>query len=353
MTAPLDDDSLARVSDLPNAPAPPLTVASVVDLNEPPPRPVWATIAPTAPWCPAEWDAVLARVVPSWATRESRSAPSGRDVPDAIGVEQRDAAWALVGAARRGRLHAHRGEFREDAIDARGFDLGWCGAVGDGAGSAAWSRIGSTVATHTFCTVAAATIGPAEERARTASRAVFETLRALAAALEIAPRLLRTTLLAVVYTADHIACVQVGDGGIALIRTDGTVLSPQSGDAGEFSGDVTLFLPDDGSDARMISSVQSLAAESIRGVLLATDGIEDPFYPLHRHAGAVAQMIEHGVDDVLASEVAAASSVRVEFRGPVLDASDRVRALLEWMAFEKRGENDDRALLYARSLSGR
>ena len=173
-------------------------------------------------------------------------------------------------------------------------------------------------------------------------------MRALATRVDVPPRALRTTLLAVAIDGDELITVQVGDGGIVLVDTDGSIRAPQLGDSGEFSGDVTHFLPDDGTGERLAASLHVTRADGVRAVLLASDGIEDPWYPLPRHAPMLVQSLEHGVADTTAAAIAAATDVIVTSRGPVAEANVPVSALAEWMTFEKRGENDDRSLLFAR-----
>ena len=178
-------------------------------------------------------------------------------------------------------------------------------------------------------------------------------MRALASRLEIPARALRTTLLAVAVDDDTVLTMQVGDGGLVLIGADDRVRMPQAGDAGEFSGEVTHFLPDDGSAERLAASLHATPVAEVRAILLASDGIEDPWYPLARHATLLAETLERGVSDQLASSVSAANSVQLSWRGPVCDAADAEAALAEWMGFEKRGENDDRSLLFARATRRR
>jgi hypothetical protein len=81
-------------------------------------------------------------------------------------------------------------------------------------------------------------------------------------------------------------------------------------------------------------------------VLLASDGVEDPWYPLPRHAASLYQQLQQGVS----SEHATAAGVSPAHTTTVLNAPDPVRALVEWLSFEKRGENDDRTLCVARRV---
>lgn len=317
------------------------SVPPVVD--EPPPRATWSSRPPDAAWCPPEWEPLLLTLVPEWRA----SALAGSDV-DVVTATIQQGQWTVLAGSRRGRLHAHRGDHREDAIALRVTDHGWCGAVADGAGSAPWSRIGATVATHTFCAVFAAATGPSRARAATAADAVFDTLRALATAFDIPARALRTTLLAIAVTDHDVVTMQVGDGGIVLVDADGTASSPHLGDSGEFSGEVTHFLPDDGSRERLQASLHVVPRTQVHAVLLASDGIEDPWYPLPRHAPLLITTLTDGVNDDRATEVLAANGVAFSWRGPVCLADDPSTALGHWLSFEKRGENDDRSLLFAR-----
>jgi Protein phosphatase 2C len=290
---------------------------------------------------------MLATLVPEWRT----PAPGASDA-DVVTETIAPGPWTVLAGSRRGRLHAHRGDHREDAVALRVTNTGWCGAVADGAGSAPWSRIGAAVATHTFCAAFAAATGPSGARAAIAADAVFDRLRAIADAFEVPARALRTTLLVAAVTDHDVVTMQVGDGGIVLVDVNGTVSSPQAGDSGEFSGEVTHFLPDDGSRERLQASLHVTPRTHVHALLLASDGIEDPWYPLARHAPLLITSLTDGVSDTRAADIQAASGVAFTWRGPVCAADDASTALGEWLSFEKRGENDDRSLLFARLRHG-
>ncbi len=321
MTAPPDD-----------------TTPSLID--EPPPRAVWGTRIPDVAWCPPEWASFL----PDVDVRDAI------DAPEVAHRSLRQGPWALIAASRRGRLHAHRGDHREDAIAMHEHATGWCGAVADGAGSAPWSRLGAAIATQTFCAAFVAATGPLGPRATAAARVSHDALRQFAQQSDIPLRALRTTLLAAAVDGNQLATLQVGDGGIVVVGRDNTVTLPQAGDAGEFSGEVHHFLPDDGSLERLVASMQIMSLASVRAVLLVSDGIEDPWYPLARHAPLLVESLEHGLTDERAAAIAVANGVQHAWRGTVATAPDPAAALGEWMTFEKRGENDDRSVLFARCL---
>ena len=304
--------------------------------DEPPTRPTWATKPPGVPWCPVEWSTHL-------------SAFDRRDALEAVEVATRHVAhgdWQIVAASRRGRLHAHRGEHREDAVAVRATVDGWCGAVADGAGSAPYSRIGALIATQAFCDTFAAATGPLEARATASASACYLALRNFAVATGLAPRDLRTTLLAVAVSSQHVVSLHVGDGGLVLRHADGTVLLPHEGDAGEFSGEVMHFLPDDGSEQRLLASVTVRPIAGLQAVLLATDGIEDPWYPLARNAPRLFGSL-HSLGTTDAEQIREAIGVQWTWNGSVLGSAAAGTAMGEWLTFEKRGENDDRTLLVA------
>jgi hypothetical protein len=256
------------------------------------------------------------------------------------------AAWQLTAATRRGRLHAHRSEHREDAAAVHTGDAGWIAAVADGAGSAPFSRIGSALAVHAASRdgLAALQRGAALERAlHDAASAAQHAMASFAERAGTPGKTLRTTLIVAAAWGDRIGVMHVGDGAAVFLHRDGRASLPTAGHAGEFSGEVAHFLPDDGALAQLQESVYTAPLHDVSGVLLATDGVEDPWYPMTRTAPALFTQLVQGVRDANAM----AGGVMQPLRGPVLAATDRAAALGAWLAFEKRGENDDRTLFVA------
>ncbi len=310
-----------------------------------PVRATWSTRAPEGPWCLDEWLPHLDAVAPGLRPPEGTQEPV-----EATGTRAAAPGWSLLLAARRGRLHAHRGEHREDAGTLLTFSGGWCAAVADGAGSATFSRLGSAIAAHaaTHALRDALQHGHApaaslEQALDVAARAANDAMRRFAQLAGVALRDLRTTLLLVVSHAGRIGSLQVGDGAIALLDRNDRVTLPHPGDSGDFSGEVTHFLPDDGAVERLLASRTVQANADVAGILVASDGVEDPWYPFARNAAPLLAQLRQGVHDANA----ATAGVTHAMRGPVLDAADPVHSLMEWLAFEKRGENDDRTLFVA------
>ena len=313
-----------------------------------PPRAIWAVLPPSAPWCPDEWSAHLDAVAPG-LVRPDVHGP----LAEATGMRAARDGWSLLVASRRGRLHAHRGDHREDAGQLLLFEHGWCAAVADGAGSATYSRLGAAIATHVAThavrealqhghadAAQPALLGRALEAGATAAN---HALRDFAAKCGLALRDLRTTLLVAAQHSGKIGLLQVGDGASACLNADGTVSQPLSGPITEFSGEVAHFLPDDGALEQLLQSLVIRDATHCAALILATDGVEDPWYPFTRHAGPLYTQLLHGVSDAVS-----AGGVTSSHRAPVLSAPDPVHALIEWLAFEKRGENDDRTLCVIR-----
>jgi len=314
-----------------------------------PPRAIWTITPPTTPWCPPEWQAHLDVVAPGLVPPDQHG-PSA----EATGIRAARDGWSLLVASRRGRLHAHRGDHREDAGQILLFEHGWCAAVADGAGSATYSRLGAAIATHvaTHAVRVALHGAPPPHDAddsllrialKQAAVAVNDALRDFANRCGLALRDLRTTLLVAAMHGTRVGLLQVGDGASAWLSADGTVSQPLSGPITEFSGEVAHFLPDDGAIEQLVQSLVIRDASHCTALILATDGVEDPWYPFMRHAGTLYHELLHGVSD--ASNGAGVTSTH---RAPVLSAPDPVHALIEWLAFEKRGENDDRTLCIIR-----
>lgn len=267
------------------------------------------------------------------------------------------AAWRVIGATRRGRLHAHRGEHREDAVQGAQWSDGWCVAVADGAGSSAWSRIGSAMATSLLVESVrdACAASSVQERVPLGLRDILEraltrvvnAMRILADEVGEPWRAFRTTLLAVLVHEGQLATLQIGDGAIMLRSVHGTLEHPYAPAVGEYSGEVAHFLPDDGALEVGVASIREDDAATYDLAVLCTDGIEDPWYPLARHGAA---LIDEWMTGAASEHPSPAGYVRADI-GEVITATapnaSCADALATWLTFEKRGENDDRTAAIA------
>ena len=303
----------------------------------------WRTVEPSTAWLPES----LADALP-W----------GREVEyrDTEALQRLAAGgWQLLGISHRGRVHAHEGTHREDAMAVVAGTHGFALAASDGAGSSRWSR----VAAACVCRCIARESEPLLHQGLAASDAASRLQRTLTRALRCAceelhagvtaaggaARDVRTTALAVILVDGWLASIQVGDGAIFSVTRDGRVSRRGTGDAGSYSGEVGAFVPevDDASLAARIVVTPLPASPDDRpeAILLLTDGVEDPFYPVERRGAEIARQLYHGVS-------APAEGFRAQAaHGPIVGSDEALPRLARWIDFERRGENDDRTLVGA------
>lgn len=243
--------------------------------------------------------------------------------------------WALIGASRRGKSHAHDGTYREDAFEVEVVN-GWhIVAVADGLGSCSLSRVGSAAAVKgAVAGVAAALPDLSRDNADAGLRAALKAglekglaeVVAESERCEVALRELSTTLLLLLHRvegASHtVAAAQVGDGLLAAWQSDGSVLPLAEGLQGEYGAQV-VPLTGKGAVERALGQAQLFRFESEPRLLLAmTDGVADDFFPPEEH---LPKLLEHLL--------------------PVCRREDADAALLELLRYEKRGSFDDRTLV--------
>lgn len=266
-------------------------------------------------------------------------------------VETRDAGtWQLLGISHRGRVHAHDGTHREDAVAIEWGRHGFVLAAADGAGSSRYSRIAATLVCRQLVASAAPLLrdgvqsaardGGAALLRRTLAEAIgaaCDALRTAAAGAALATRDFRTTALAAIAVGNVVAAVQVGDGAIVTIARDGRATRLGAADSGSYSGEVVAFVPEV-DIAAIESRVVTTTLDDVEAVLVLTDGIEDPFYPVERRGTEIARQLYHGV-------TTPAEGFRAQpVHGPIVGAAHALDLLEQWIAFERRGENDDRTL---------
>lgn len=271
--------------------------------------------------------------------------------------------WSLAAASTRGRLHAHRGAWREDAY-AFGRRGAWSIlAVSDGAGSAPLSRVGSRTACD--CAVEELRLRLPEHPPRAADaqslkaealpalraqlagagRAALDGVRAAAATRgEPVDAFAATLLLAALCPWGDgwlVAGLQVGDGQIALLtrRDDGHDLTLLGeADHGAHSAE-TRFLTTRGVHEEMELRVRFALPARLEAVALMTDGISDDFFPEDR------RLVELFTGESLPALAGRdGTPVRGVLHG-VAASADPGRALAEWIEYERKGSSDDRTLL--------
>lgn len=279
-----------------------------------------------------------------------------------------DGDLLCVGASKRGRSHAQTGGFRDDDVGlAMTGPGGWhIAAVADGAGSAAFSRHGSTVAVET-----ALAKGPplldehvtpdleallamhrdgnpraAGELRRklyqsltTAAFMAAKAIEAAAAAKGEPPSAFSTTLILCAARRLPVgwffAGFAVGDGGAAVFDARAGSVTPLTApDSGEFAGQ-TRFLQSSefagGFDAvshRLFFDVR----ERFTALALMTDGITDPKFPTEATFADPNRWARFWAEDLTAS-------VDLSRDNPDLE-----RQVLDWLDFWSPGNHDDRTL---------
>jgi hypothetical protein len=260
----------------------------------------------------------------------------------------------------RGRSHAHRGDFREDAFALETSDGLVVLCAADGAGSSRLSRVGAELTCReTARRIVAKLEGERaylverthDELAQAVGHAiglsVWETchqLHDIAARSGTSPNDYRcTVLIAVLYRsrlAELVVTSQVGDGAMVAWRTDGSIQRLGEADSGDYAGEVRCFVPDAKAPERA-SHVRVTSAATLAAIGLFTDGVDDVWYPIEQLAPAMMAQWRTGAP-------AAVPLITQAFRGPVLEQEDEGARLAEWLGYERRGENDDRTavLLY-------
>ncbi len=266
--------------------------------------------------------------------------------------------WRIVGATKRGRQHAHKATHREDALAFNAGAQFTLLCVSDGAGSCPLSRLGSHVATRTVTTRLMEEL-PKLEKAVTddADKLKTELSAQLTAALVAACQALvemaaktktsakdyRCTLLTLLHWRGEkhelLLANQIGDGAILVLNKDKSTRRIGEADSGQFSGEVSCFVPDDNArdKAKRIDFIAP--ADAVECVLLCTDGIEDPFFPIAKMAGDLFRQLYAGVSEPLKDFKTQPP------QPPILPQESAAGALGQWLEFEKRGENDDRTVL--------
>ncbi|HEX2211817.1 MAG TPA: protein phosphatase 2C domain-containing protein [Longimicrobium sp.] len=300
---------------------------------------------------------------PQWRVVEPDGGPD--PVPHQVHhwVPEHAPGWSLAAASTRGRLHAHRGEWREDACAFARHGAWSILAVSDGAGSASLSRVGSVTVCERAVeelrirlpehppraageeSLKAESLPALRAQLANAGRAALNGLREAAATRGQPVEAFAATLLLVVlcpwgggYLA---AALQVGDGQIALLtrQPDGhAVTLLGEADHGTHSAE-TRFLTTRGVEETLEHRVRFALPAHLEAVALMTDGISDDFFPEDR------RLVELFTADSLPSMAGRdGAPLRGVLHG-VTRSADPGLALAEWVEYERKGSSDDRTLL--------
>ena len=280
-----------------------------------------------------------------WEKREpeDQSDPTPHEESKAFAFHD---GWRAIAASTRGKLHAHRALWREDAFDIAQADSPsgtWAIlAVADGAGSANLARVGSRLACRASVESLRASLAEQElspdaallkerdlpllrEKLVQAAQSALQVLATEAQERQKPVGDFATTLLLLVRCAwkgqQVCGALQVGDGAIALQNHDGLLTILGVADHGEHSSE-TRFLTTPGIEAEFAARTRFSIRSGLSAMSVLSDGVSDDFFPEEKRLPEVfAQVL------------------------PLVQSESGEAALLNWIGYEKKGSSDDRTLI--------
>lgn len=262
-------------------------------------------------------------------------------------VSETQDRWRVAAGSVRGKLHAHRGSWREDAFALTNVETeggAWSvSIVSDGAGSAPLSRVGS----NTACAAAKSSLQVSLKELATLSneqgqlvshdlprlrqaivQAGLDALKAVEEQAETRDKPLTAfaaTLLILVRRewngCQLYAALQVGDGSIALWDGKAVTILGEA-DHGQNSGE-TRFLTTIGIENELAARVKFSIKNHLEAFAVMSDGVSDDFYP----------------ENTQLEELFTAALPLTQ------NAEDGGAAVVSWLGYEKRGSSDDRTLI--------
>jgi hypothetical protein len=246
--------------------------------------------------------------------------------------------WEIIAASRRGKMHAHKGSFREDAY-AMGEANGWQFiVVADGGGSRTMARVGSNLAANTAINrmkqvaqekenLAKVSLeGLAELILRESGQAAYEALQSAALERNLKTDDFGTTFLALAFYPNKkeniIGVLQVGDGLIAALMENQEFTILADPDVGE-SAAQTMFLTSKPWEewSKRIHFVE-LPSPPVMIVSMC-DGVSDDMIPYSKNLPILFKVLIEQVNEDRPEEV-----------------------LLKFLGYERRGSFDDRTLVF-------
>lgn len=188
--------------------------------------------------------------------------------------------WRVAAASVRGRGHEKVGQLCQDAHFWKKLAEGiLVAAVADGAGSASLGKIGALVAVQTAVeTICSQTItprSPADDDhwrilLNEALAAAKTTVEAEAAACQVAPRDLATTLIVAIATPEFVAVAQIGDGVAVVSDRQGNLIPLTTPQYGEYINETTFLISPQALDTAQITVWRGTTAK----IALLSDGLQ-------------------------------------------------------------------------------
>ena len=187
--------------------------------------------------------------------------------------------WGVVDASETGKSHLRSGTPCQDAHYHKVIDRVLVVAVGDGAGSADLSQVGSHLATQEaveeFSRLFLSQGSPGDDAQwrdtlEGCFRAALEALRREAHARKLQIKELATTLLLAVATPDTVVGMQVGDGAIVAEDPFGEIFALTVPQVGEYANETTFL-----SSPSALDEIQFQVHRGIvRSLAVFSDGLQ-------------------------------------------------------------------------------
>ena len=304
---------------------------------EPPPKPVWKELEP-----------------------EDRTDEVAHEVYECKKLRNN---WMIMAASVRGKLHAHKAIWRDDAyayVEAGDWTII---AVSDGAGAAKLSRIGARIACDESVkalsellsghklNIAGDDKSPSEvdlKRLRSflasGASAARDGIIREAHERQISDRDMYATMLLLIHcrwkNMDMIGALQVGDGAIGVYTKDDTCTVMGVADHGEYSSE-TVFLTswkqlrERPYEHRVLFTVK----KDVQCIAAMCDGVADDFFPEEKRL--IELFIGNPIREI---ETKDGKPVKGVMHQVIKEPRDG-EALKDWIRYEKRGSSDDRTLV--------
>jgi hypothetical protein len=302
-------------------------------------------------------------ITAEWKVLEPED-PSDPVEHEVFDLRPRSETWQVMAASLRGKLHAHKAMWRDDAFEFAWVDDWTIIALSDGAGSARLARIGARIACAQAVDLLRQVLAdyqlspgteevPAQEdQDRLRDLLIKAAGLARAGIIQEAERRqcptrdFNATFLLAIHApfkdSSLVGAIQVGDGAIGVYTADDVCRLVGVGDHGQYSSE-TCFLTTPGIEEQLAQRVRfAVFKKDVRGLAVMCDGVSDDFFPEDK------RLIElfngNPVKELKTKQGEPVWGLMHKDRGILRDPQGG-KALLDWLRYEKRGSSDDRTLV--------